>query len=646
MKKFLLFAIIPALLMSACSDGPKNNWIIKSPDNQLNVTVKLSESGALFYTLKNNERMVLGESPLGIVFEETSFNDSLEFVSVSEKLNQKDSYTLIGGKQLENNPVWNEMTITLSNRAGKNMDVTFKLFDTGLAFNYAFSDEEATTYTLTEELTGFQLPLDGFGWMHPYDTVWQWAPAYETYFEHKLPVGTPSPENKNGWAFPMLFHTGADWLLITDADMMEGYTGMFVNGNPQNGLYTLILPHEEEALGACPSQPTLTLPFRTPWRVVITGDNPGTILESNMVFDLSSPNVLGDVSWVKSGISGWSWWAISDSPRDYNRLKEFVDFTAEMGWEYFLVDANWNEMKGGTLKQLTEYANSIGVDILAWYNSGGPHNVVTEQPRDLMHLQEARRAEFKKISEWGIKGIKVDFFQSDKYCILQQYHDILKDAADFNIMVNVHGSTIPRGWERTYPNLMTMESVRGAEVYKFGADFPERAPVHNTILPFTRNVIGSMDYTPVTFSNSTYPKLTTHGHELGLAVVFESAWQHFADSDESYRSQPTFVIDYLKKVPAVWDETRYIAGLPGELVIIARRKAETWYLSGISGLEEAKTVEASLSFLDSGNYTLELIADGAQPNEFRFETMDVEARQSISIDMLPRGGFAAVISRK
>jgi alpha-glucosidase len=641
MTKYLLFACLMTLLMYACSDDSKNNWNLYSPDKQLDVNIKLAENGSLIYTLKNNERIVLGQSPLGMVFEETAFDTGLTFVSVTEKPNQKDEYTLIGGKQLKNSPVWNEMTITFSNRDGKKMDVTFRLFDTGLGFNYAFSDSKHSSYTLSDELTGFRLPVDGFGWMHATDR----APAYEGFYENKIHIGTHSPANRN-WAFPMLFHTGTDWLLITDADMPEGYIGMFVNGSPEDGLYTLILPHENEAGRICPAQPTLTLPFRTPWRVIITGDNPATIVESNLVFDLSTPNVLGDVSWVKPGISSWSWWAVSDSPRDYHRLKEFVDFTAEMGWEYFLVDANWNEMKGGTLKQLTAYATTVGVGIIAWYNSGGPHNKVTEQPRDLMHLQEIRRAEFRKISEWGVKGIKVDFFESDKYCIMQQYHDILKDAADFKIMVNVHGSTIPRGWERTYPNLMTMEGVKGAEFYKFKKEFAERAPVHNTILPFSRNVIGSMDYTPVTFSNSTYSKLTTHGHELGLAVVFESALQHFADSDESYRNQPQYVIDYLKKVPSVWDETRLVAGLPGEMVVIARRNAETWYVSGISGLETGRPAEVSLSFLDSGNYTLELIADGDSANEFRFETIEVQAGQTIRVDMLPRGGFAAVINRK
>jgi alpha-glucosidase len=646
MRKDLIVTMVLLLILGACSQTPKNQWELASPGNQVAVKVSLDEAGKLTYSLTNEGRIVLRESPLGIVFEETSFYEGLIYQSIAINRNQRDDYTMLTGKRRENSAQWNEMQLLFANQDNQQLALNFRLFDTGLAFSYEFDSPEHQTYTLKKELTGFKLPLDGHGWMHPYDTIWQWAPGYETFFEHKLPVGTPSPWNKNGWAFPMLFHTGSDWVLITDADMPEGYVGMMVDGNPIDGLYTLLLPLEEEAMGVCGSQPTLDLPYRTPWRLAITGDNPGVIVESNMVFDVSTPNLLGDVSWIKPGRSSWSWWSESDSPRDFNRMKEFIDFTKEMGWEYFLVDANWNEMVGGDLQKLTEYANSQGVDILAWYNSGGPHNVVTEAPRDKMHTTEARRAEFEKISNWGVKGVKVDFFQSDKYCIMQQYHDILRDAADFQILVNVHGSTIPRGWERTYPNLMTMEAVRGAEVYKFGSDFPERAPVHNTILPFTRNVIGSMDYTPVTFSNSTYPKMTTHGHELALAVVFESGLQHFADSDKSYMSQPQYVIDYLKDVPAVWDDTRYVAGLPGEYVIIARRKGDVWYISGISGLNQATTLTANLGFLPSGNYTLELIADGASQNEFRVESSDVSSSEEISVAMLPRGGFAGVIMKK
>ena len=643
MKHYLLFLILPLLLSQGCS---KDDWTLSSPDNFITLEVWLDDEGYLNYSLRNRGNSIIESSPLGIRFEETEFVNNLSLISSKRNYNLEDTYELLIGKRKGNEALWNELQLTLINEEDKKLQVNFRLFNEGLAFNYVFEEPEGISYTLVEELTGFRIPQGSHAWMHPYDAVTKWTPAYETHYENKIPVGTPAPEDKNGWAFPMLFHTGTNWLLITEADHQDGDVGMSVNGTTDKGLYTLKLPPEEEARGVCPSQPTLELPFRTPWKVVITGSDVGVIVESNLVYHVSTPNVLSDISWIKPGRSGWSWWSESESPTDYNRLKEFVDFTAEMGWEYFLVDAYWTEMEGGTAKELTEYANSIGVDIALWYNSGGPHTAVEGDPRDLMHISEIRRKEFQKISEWGVKGVKVDFFNSDKPCILSQYHGILSDAADFNIMVNVHGSTIPKGWERTYPNLMTMEAVRGAETYKFGAEYPERAPVLNTILPFTRNVIGPMDYTPVTFSDSRYPKTTSHAHELALAALFESGLQHFADSDHSYRAQPSFVIDYLKQVPATWDDTRFVDGFPGEWAVIARRKGDTWYMSGIHSLDKDKSIKLSLDFLPEGAYEVKLISDGDDPNSFNFETLLVNTGEDISVEMLPRGGFAAVINRK
>jgi alpha-glucosidase len=645
MEKFLLVFILPFILFQGCSNA-RDNWSLSSPENLLTLEVRLDDKGSLSYSLTNRNNTVLESSPLGIRFEETEFDKSLSFVASEKIFNLKDTYELLIGKRKKNDALWNELHLKFINQEDRSIQLYFRLFDEGVAFRYVFEEPGGDYYTLAEELTGFRIPRGSHAWMHPYAAVTQWSPAYETYYENRLPAGTPAPEDQNGWAFPMLFHTGADWLLITDADMREGYAGMSVNGHPEGGLYTLKLPSEEEALGACPSQPVPTLPFKTPWRVVITGSDPGVIVESNLVYHVSTPNVLSDTTWIRPGRAGWSWWTDNHSPRDYNRLREFIDFTAEMGWEYFLVDANWNEMEGGNIKELTEYASSIGVAIALWYNSGGPHNVVTEAPRDLMHIPGVRREEFRKISEWGVRAIKVDFFQSDKPCILDLYHGILRDAADFNIAVNFHGSTIPRGWERTYPNLLTMEAVRATESYLYDAGYPERAPVHNTILPFTRNVIGPMDFTPVPFSDVRYPKMTTHAHELATAVLFESGLQHFADDDHSYRAQPSYVIDYLKMVPTTWDDTRFVDGFPGEWVVIARRKGDTWYMSGINGFDRGKTASLKMDFLPAGTFEIELISDGENPQSFNFETRSLTPGEDLVIEMLPRGGFAAVINRK
>jgi hypothetical protein len=308
-----------------------------------------------------------------------------------------------------------------------------------------------------------------------------------------------------------------------------------------------------------------------------------------------------------------------------------------MTWEYTLIDAGWPEMKGGTMEELIQYARSKNVGIVLWYHSGMGREKDTLSYANLMAFPEARKKEFEKLQQWGVKGIKVDFFDSDKQPVIQRYYDILRDAAEHKIMVNFHGSTLPRGWERTYPHVVSMESVKGAE----GAgrqEFCDRAPIHNTILPFTRNVVGSMDYTPVTFTNKREAKRqTTAAHELALAVVFESGIFHFADNMKSYQALPDEPKDFLRKVPSVWDETRYIAGTPGKYTVVARRKGTSWYIAGINGQAGEQEISLELPFIPKDK-SLRMITDGMEPNTFATQAVKTNGKK-ISIKLPARGGF-------
>jgi len=361
-----------------------------------------------------------------------------------------------------------------------------------------------------------------------------------------------------------------------------------------------------------------------------------------MVVKLAPENLM-DMSWVRPGRASWSWWSEPASPRNFNALKRYVDLAAEMGWEYSLVDANWDLMEGGNVEQLIRYANSKNVGILLWYNSGGPHNIVTERPRDIMNDPVIRKEEFKRISSLGVKGVKVDFFQSDKPDMMKLYLDILKDAAENEIMVNFHGCTLPRGWNRTWPNLVSMEAVRGAENYQFDSLYPEKAVWHNTILPFTRNVVGSMDYTPVTFTNQKYPHQTTLAHELSLSVVFESGILHLADRTEAYNSLPEEPKTFLKNVPVVWDETKLLAGEPGKYCIMSRRNGKTWYIAGINGTAKDGLWELELSRLENHGTSAEIITDGSDGTQLVSETRSIESGDKLIVKILPNGGFVAVL---
>ncbi len=376
------------------------------------------------------------------------------------------------------------------------------------------------------------------------------------------------------------------------------------------------------------------------FRYAFPETSPGTFTVTEEVTDLSPACQFKDTGWIKPGRVSWGWWSIPESPSKYEELRRFVDLAGEMGWEYSLVDAGWPALQQDGIPQLVRYAALHKVGILLWYNSGGHHNTVDGTPRDRMDQQNIRRREFQHLQEIGVRGIKVDFFQSDKQNLIQLYLDILRDAADFHLMVNFHGCTLPRGWERTYPHLMSMEAVRGAESYIFDSRYPKNAPWHNTILPFTRNVVGPMDYTPVAFTDNRHPHLTTNAHELALTVVFESAWLHFADRVSAYRELPDEPMRFLQKLPVAWDETRFLQGEPGKLVVLARRKGAEWYIGGINGEAEARQLQLRFPFLQKRKYQMLLITEGDNDRSFRSRTLKgFLAASPQLVPVRPRGGF-------
>ena len=413
--------------------------------------------------------------------------------------------------------------------------------------------------------------------------------------------------------------------------------------NAENGLYKVRFPEKMDGQGYGKVNPTSTLPWDMPWRTVISGKSLSTIFESQLINNVSNEPVSRDFSWVKPGRASWSWISNPASCRDFNALKDFVDLSAEMKWEYSLVDANRNEMQGGNIEQLVKYANTKGVGIIMWYNSGGPNNIVTEGPRDIMSDTIKRKAEFKKLQQWGVKGVKVDFWQSDKQITIQQYHDLMEDAAECHILVGLHGCTIPRGWSKTYPNMNSMESIKGEECYRFDTTYTDNAPIQNTIIPFTRNVIGPMDYTPFGISNLKFPYKTTFAHELAITIVFNNGIIHFTESAEGIRKLPEFVKSFLVEVPATFDESHLVSGYPGKDIIIASRKGNTWYIAGINGENETKKMDVKLPFLKKGKYQINFITDGADGKSFQNKKSIMKSMENLSVTFLPNGGFVAIL---
>ncbi|MBW2380113.1 MAG: glycoside hydrolase family 97 catalytic domain-containing protein [Deltaproteobacteria bacterium] len=470
-----------------------------------------------------------------------------------------------------------------------------------------------------------------------------------------MPLGTST--DVTGFAFPALFELeeGSRYVMVAESDLARTYCAMRLDEMPEGGLYRLRLPDEGEGLGVGDVLPRAELPFMTPWRVITIGDL-STIFESTLVDDLSQPSVVRDSSWIAPGRAAWSWFSQETGTPELQ--SEYIDFAGEYGWDYVLIDAKWDQWDNAeqAVRALVAQADAVGVRLLLWYNSGGEHTAFRgETPVDRMLEPAVRRPEMEKISAWGIAGIKVDFFSSDKQDRINQYIGILEDAKDYELLVNFHGATVPRGWQRTYPHLMTHEAINGAEYYKESVNsLGDRAPtammnVHSALL---RNVVGSMDYTPVVFDTALTEKDLPYAHSLALSVLFESGIQHFADQADSntevgYRAvfgAYPYVGDFMSTVPVAWDDTQLIEGDIDDHVIVARRRGTEWYLGGIHAAEAPIEYTFALDFLDAGAYELALIEQGESADSFERSAQSVESGDSVTITLPAKGGFVATLS--
>ncbi|HNT77083.1 MAG TPA: glycoside hydrolase family 97 catalytic domain-containing protein [Anaerolineae bacterium] len=617
-------------------------WQLSNEAETLTYTLILEDT-RLYYAVAYRGTPVIERSPLGIVRADADFTAGLTWIATSDTRVIDETYRMLIGKQSAIAHRGVEQVFTFQNADGALLELAVRAYPDGVAFRYGFPGPAGQTVVVTGETTGFYIPPNGDAWMLPYDKVATWAPAYENEFR-QVAIGTAAPE-PTGWAFPVICNPNGVWLLLTEAGLDTPFYGIHLEQDAPGGRYRARLPEEPETYGVAPQTATVTLPFHAPWRTFIIGPTAGVAVESSLVYTLSAPSVLADTAWVKPGRVSWSWWSDMNSQMDYHLLVPFVDLAAGLHWEYSLVDYGWHEMRNGAIRDLIAYADARGVGLFLWYNSGGAHNQVLDAgPRDIMNDPARRREEMARLQAWGIKGIKVDFMQSDKQYVMQLYHDILRDAADFKLLVNFHGATVPRGWSRTFPHLLSMEAVAGAEQY-WSERFADVAHHLHTIYPYTRNAVGPMDYTPVIFGDAPQkqPHLTTNAHELALSVAFESGLQHFADTPAAYLSQPQGVQDFLKVVPVTWDETRHLAGVPGALLVIARRKGDVWYVAGLNGLTTPQPVAVPLTFLAEGDYTATLIHDGAAPRAFALQSLAVTRAVALTVEMAGRGGFVARI---
>jgi alpha-glucosidase len=622
---------------------------ISSPDKKIQVFFSMDEQDRPLYALRLAGREILKPSAMGLVRSDASFAEKLTLVNVSKPQVVKDSYDMLLGKKKHCVYEAVRRVFTFKNAGGETMDIIFQVSNDGLAFRYAFGQDSQKTCSVEQEKTSFAFAADTVSWLHPIQpgkSGWQQTqPSYEEHYEMEKPVGRPSPTSQ-GWSLPALFRTAGAWVLICDSDVNESYCAVRLADDSTGGVYRIAFPHPKEHRGEIdPVSPQIQLPFASPWRVLIVGQALNTIVESTLMTDVATPCRLADCNFVRPGRAAWHWLRYGDDSSEPNTIKKFIDFASQMHWEYVLIDCNWDKNIGyEKMADIVRQASKKNIGIILWYNSNGQWNTAQMTPKNRMDEKAVRRQEFALLQKMGVKGVKIDFFGGDKQATMKLYLDILKDAADFGLMVDCHGSTIPRGWQRTYPNLVSMEAVKGMEYTTFDQRNADLQPLHCCILPFTRNVIGSMDFTPVVFNPAIRNSQlrTTPAFELALSVIFESGIQHFGLVPDEMKLMPDFVKEFLQKVPVAWDQTRFLDGFPGKNVVLARRNTDTWYIAGINGQNNEEKLNVDLSFLHKGKWNGILITDGPDRS---FIKKSLGPVNSCVVELKPYGGFVIWLSK-
>ena len=624
-------AILMAFAMVVASSAVAEEKTLQSPDGRMSVTIS-DEGGKPVYQIRRGDVTFLEKSPLGV---------KLNFIDMTEGLTMKacdvrdvkDEYDLKTTKQSH---ITYEATegVCQFDKGGYRMDIIFRVSNRDVAYRYKFYPKkgrggETLVAVVESEASGFVLPEGTTTFLCPQSKPMggfaRTSPSYETSYTLDEPVG------KNGWgegySFPCLFKvpsvatksqpTGQGWVLISETGTDGGYVACRLL-NDGGAKYKIGFPQQGEMNGVGSTTPAVQLPSETPWRTITCGETLQNIVETTVANDLVQPKYKASKDYTY-GKGSWSWIIGMDSSCNFDEQKRYIDFSAAMGWRSVLIDALWDKQIGyERMAELARYAKSKGVGLFLWYNSNGRWNDAPQSPLNKMDRSSARRQEMAWMQKNGILGIKVDFFGGDKQQMMQLYEDILTDANDFGIQCIFHGCTLPRGWERMYPNYVASEAVLASENLHFGQGACDAEAFNGCIHPFIRNTVGSMDFGGSTL-NKFYNADNQHGtvrrtsdvYALATAVLFQSSVQHFAMAPNNLTDAPAWAVDFMKAVPTTWDEVKFIDGYPGKYVILARRCGDKWFVVGINADKQPLKTTVTLPMFQKDTQ-LTVYSDDAQ----------------------------------
>jgi len=650
-KNTILFVWL-LLVLSGCGSGVSNRFSdkqvaqLQSPDKSITLNITLTDSGKVQYFIQKSGIDIIQPSALGVMMQGHDFTQNLKMELVSKPELINDSYQTRNTKKSNILYQANELVVSFSNEEEKKVDVIFRLSNDGLAFRYSFPWIE-NNETILHESTSFAFDKEARAWLQPMSeakTGWnQCHPSYEEHYLQDIPVGTASPL-KSGWVYPALFKTNDTWVLITEAALDGTYCGTRLVNDSASSVYSIGFADPREVFTGGGYLPENNKPWLTPWRIITIGSL-ATIAESTLGTDLAPKAINMDSTFIQPGKASWSWINSKDDMVVYDEQIKYIDFAAEMNWQYCLVDANWDTQIGyDKIAELAIYAKQKNVGLLLWYNSAGDWNTITYHPKDKMLTHEGREKEFSHLQSMSIKGVKIDFFGGDGQSMIQYYIDILNDAAKYQLLVNFHGATLPRGWHRTYPNLLTTEAIYGMEMVTFLQDAADQEANHCAMLPFTRNAFDPMDFTPMNLTGLTYSgciRKTTPAFELALPVLFLSGIQHFAQSPEGMTKVSEDVKNFLKTLPDNWDDVKFLEGYPGKYAVIARRSGNRWYIAGINGDKTEKKVNIDLTLFNKNKATI--FTEGTNGELFSKTEFNVSKEKSLSLSLKVNGGFVIAL---
>ena len=623
---------------------------VNGPDGKLQLTVSCpSANGEVSYAVTYNGKQMLESSPLGM---ETNVGDFYRGLQLKEhKVTALDTVYEQSRIKASRIHYWaNELLCSFVNGEGKNVQITFRVSNNDVAFRYTLPREQGKgSVTVNSERTGFRFPSQTTTFLCPQsDAMIGWKrtkPSYEEEYKADAPMNERSGYG-HGYTFPCLFKVGDDgWVLLSETGVDSRYCGSRLS-DWDNGVYRIAFPMPEENNGNGTVSPAFSLPGSTPWRTVTVGETLKPIVETTVPWDVVEPRYTTTHDY-KPGRGTWSWILWQDGSINYDDQVRYVDLAAAMGYEYVLIDNWWdNNIGRDRMEQFIKYARSKGVEVFLWYSSSGYWNDIEQSPVNRMDNSIARKQEMRWLQSLGVKGIKVDFFGGDKQETLRLYEEILSDADDHGLMVIFHGCTLPRGWERMYPNYVGSEAVLASENLVFSQHFCDNEAFNATLHPFIRNAVGCMEFGGV-FLNKRLNRSndggtirrTTDIFQLATAVLFQNPIQNFALAPNNLTDAPQICLDFMKQVPTTWDETRFIDGYPGRYIVLARRHGNTWYIAAVNATAEPLKLTLDLPVLAGQEVSLYSDDKKMQP---QLKLQKIKTDGSLQLTVQPQGGAVIV----